>query len=91
MVLWYLCLQNFSSQCHTCILKNDISLIKFYLINSHIKNAIGTDICPLTLSSAEVNNEWGYTFAPICLHGVDKENLAFYFLINHIISSISNI
>jgi hypothetical protein len=32
-----------------------------------------------SLSSAEVKNEWSYTSkSPIRLHGMDKDNFAFY-------------
>ena len=32
------------------------------------------------LSSADIKNEWSCTFAlAVCLHGMDRDNLPFYF------------
>jgi len=39
---------------------------------------LGHDVNHSTPSSAEVKNEWSYTFAPpIYLHGMDRDNFTF--------------
>jgi len=44
---------------------------------------LGHDVDHSPPSSTKVTNEWVYTFIPIFLYGVDRDNFIFYLLIWH--------
>ena len=45
----------------------------------------GLEVNHSSPSGIDANNEWSYTSSPpVCLHGMDKDNVTFYFCFNTI-------